>query len=61
MEWGRLNPRQHPCSKWRWLRMMIEQVGNPKGLKPLTPGNLEWCNPEVPEELEKIKVKKPRS
>jgi len=41
--------------------MMIEQVGNPKGLKPLTLGNLEWCKPEIPEKLEKIKVKKLRS
>jgi hypothetical protein len=32
--------------------MMIEQVGNPKGLKPLTPGNLKWSNPEVPDELD---------
>ena len=30
--------------------MMIEQVGNPKGLKPLTPGNLEWSYPEVLDE-----------
>ena len=30
--------------------MMIEEVGNPKGLKSLTPGNLEWSNPEVPDE-----------
>jgi hypothetical protein len=30
--------------------MMIEEVGNPKGLKSLTPGNLEWRNPEVPDE-----------
>jgi hypothetical protein len=33
--------------------MVIEnQLGNPKGLKSLTPGNLEWCNPEVPDELD---------
>ena len=33
--------------------MTIEnQVGNPKGLKPLTPGNFEWCNPEVSYELD---------
>ena len=31
--------------------MTIEnQVGNPKGLKPLASGNLEWCNPEVSDE-----------
>jgi hypothetical protein len=31
--------------------MTIEnQVGNPKGLTPLTSGNLEWCNPEVSDE-----------
>jgi hypothetical protein len=31
--------------------MTIEnEVGNPKGLKPLAPGNLEWCNPEVSDE-----------
>ena len=31
--------------------MMIEnELGNPKELKPLAPGNLEWCNPEVPDE-----------
>jgi hypothetical protein len=22
-------------------------VGNPNGLKPMTPGNFEWSNPEV--------------
>jgi hypothetical protein len=32
--------------------MMIEQVGNPNGLKPLTAGNLEWSNPEVPNECD---------
>ncbi len=33
--------------------MTIEnELGNPKGLKPLTPGNLEWCNPEVSDELD---------
>jgi len=26
------------------------ELGNPKGLKPLAPGNLEWCNPEVSDE-----------
>jgi hypothetical protein len=28
------------------------QVGNPKGLTPMTPGNFEWCNPEVSDELD---------
>ncbi len=33
--------------------MTIEnELGNPKGLKPLAPGNLEWCNPEVSEKLD---------
>ena len=33
--------------------MTIEnEFGNPKGLKPLAPGNLEWSNPEVPDELD---------
>ena len=31
--------------------MTIEnEVGNPKGLKPLAPGNLEWSKPQVSDE-----------
>ena len=33
--------------------MTIEnELGNPKGLKPLAPGNLEWANPGVSYELD---------